>query len=90
MITLSEVRQKQHSAASSQQKRETVMKRKSIYRLLIQSEEKGRNILETALYALFAASALAAIWQFAEQPSSVPIRPAGSVLEQHERDQIPS
>jgi hypothetical protein len=66
------------------------MKRKSIYWLLIQSEEKGKNILETALYVLFAASALAAIWQFAEQPSSVPTSPVGTVLEQHELDQIPS
>ena len=45
------------------------MKKKSTYRLLVQSEEKNRNILETALYALFALSALAAIWQFAEEPA---------------------
>jgi hypothetical protein len=56
------------------------MKRRSIYRLLIQSEEKSKNILETAVYALFAASALAAIWQFAEQPSSVPLPQVGVCL----------
>jgi hypothetical protein len=51
--------------------RETVMKKRSTYRLLIQSEEKSRNILETALYALFAVSALASIWQFAEQTTTL-------------------
>ena len=49
------------------------MKKKSTYRLLVQSEEKSRNILETALYALFALAALVTIWQFAEQPSSLPM-----------------
>jgi hypothetical protein len=34
----------------------------------MQSEEKSRNVLETALYALFALSALLAIWQFADEP----------------------
>lgn len=67
MITLSEVRQKRHWAASLKQ-RETVMKKKWTYGLVMQSEEKSRNVLETALYALFALSALLAIWQFAEEP----------------------
>jgi len=67
MITLSEVRQKRHWAASLKQ-RETVMKKKWTYRLVMQSEEKSRNVLETALYALFALSALLAIWQFADEP----------------------
>jgi hypothetical protein len=48
------------------------MKKRMTYRLLIQSEEKSRNILETALYALFAFAAVVTIWQFAEQPSSLP------------------
>jgi len=52
------------------------MRKKSTYRLLIQSEERNRNILETALYALVALSALAAIWQFAEEPT-MPIGRAG-------------
>jgi hypothetical protein len=59
------------------------MKKRSTYRLLVQSEEKSRNILEIALYALFAVSALASIWQFAEQPSSLPLHRAGAVIEQH-------
>ena len=53
------------------------MRKKSIYRLLLQSEERNRNILETALYALVALSALAAIWQFAEEPT-MPIGRASS------------
>jgi hypothetical protein len=89
MITLSEIRQKQRSATSSQQE-ENSMKKRSTYRLLVQSEEKSRNVLETVLYALFAVSALAAIWQFAEQPATLPIRATGSVLEQHEQGRIAS
>jgi hypothetical protein len=57
------------------------MKKKSIYRLLLQSEEKNRNILETALYALFATSALAAIWQFANEPA-MPTYQSGQAIEQ--------
>jgi len=34
------------------------MKKRSTYRLLVQSEEKKRNILETAPYGLFALSAV--------------------------------
>jgi hypothetical protein len=58
------------------------MKRKSIYRLLVQSEEKSRNILETALYALFALAAVLSIWQFAEQPSSLPAQRTVAAIEQ--------
>ncbi|HME87595.1 MAG TPA: hypothetical protein VKE30_00110 [Chthoniobacterales bacterium] len=58
------------------------MKRRSTYRLLVQSEEKSRNILETALYALFALSALAAIWQFARQPNVLPLDRVARPVEQ--------
>ena len=44
------------------------MKNKYTYKLLVQSEEKNRNILETALYGLVALSVIVSIWQFAEQP----------------------
>ncbi len=47
------------------------MKKRTTYRLLIQSEEKGRNVLETALYAIVAVSAMASIWQFAEQTTTL-------------------
>ncbi len=66
MITLSELRQKQRSASSIGRKGN--MKRRTTYRLLVQSEDKGRNILEMAVYGLVALSAIASIWQFAEQP----------------------
>ena len=57
------------------------MKKRSTYRLLIQSEERGRNILETVLYALCALSALTAIWQFAEEPA-MPTYHIGRAIEQ--------
>ena len=44
------------------------MKKKCTYRLLMQSEEKSRNILETVIYGLVALSVIISIWQFAEQP----------------------
>lgn len=58
------------------------MKTRSTYALLVQSEEKSRNILETVLYALFALSALVSIWQFAQQPSALPLERVGTVNEQ--------
>jgi len=57
------------------------MKKRSTYRLLVQSEEKSRNILEIALYAVFAVSALASIWQFAEQPNVLPLDRIGTATE---------
>ena len=44
------------------------MRDRYTYKLLVQSEEKGRNILETALYGLVGLSVIVSIWQFAEQP----------------------
>jgi hypothetical protein len=72
MITLSETRQKQRSAASSQQKGNS-MKKSSTYRLLIQSEEKNKNAMEIAVYGLVGLSCLISIWQFAEQPNVLPL-----------------
>ena len=66
------------------------MKKKSTYRLLVQSEEKSRDILETAFYALFAISAAAAIWQFADQPAILPLRETGSVVGQQAQGRFPS
>ncbi len=45
----------------------------STYTLLVRSEEKGRSIMETVLYALFGLSAIVSIWQFALQPNRLPI-----------------
>jgi len=66
------------------------MKKKSTYRLLVQSEEKSRNILETGLYALFAISAVASIWQFAQQTSSLPLHRTGTVSKQRVDQRIAS
>ena len=45
----------------------------STYKLLVRSEETGRSIMETAVYALLSLSAIVSIWQFAEQPNRLPI-----------------
>jgi hypothetical protein len=47
----------------------------STYTLLIRSEEKRRNIFEVAIHLLLILGPLMAIWQFAQQPVSIP--PAG-------------
>jgi hypothetical protein len=44
----------------------------STYGLLVRSEEKGRGIMETVVYALFGLSAIISIWQFGTQPSPLP------------------
>ena len=66
------------------------MKNGSTYALLVQSEEKSRNIMETALYALFALSAVVSIWQFAQQASSLPLERVGRVNGQHLEQRIAS
>ena len=44
----------------------------SIYGLLVHSEEKGRGIMETAVYATCILSVAAAILQFISQPTPDP------------------
>ena len=44
----------------------------SIYGLLVHAEEKGRGIMETAVYATCILSVLAAIMQFLGQPTPDP------------------
>jgi hypothetical protein len=58
------------------------MKRRYTYKLLVQSEEKSRNILEMAIYALVAISVLVSIWQFAEQPNALPLENIGRTSQQ--------
>jgi hypothetical protein len=53
----------------------------------MQSEEKSRNILETAACGLVAMSALVSIWQFAEQP---PMQSVQKSSQQHRVVQIAS
>ena len=45
----------------------------STYTLLVRSEETGRSIIETVVYALLGLSAIVSIWQFAQQPNQLPI-----------------
>jgi len=42
------------------------MKTDQLTRFMVQSEEKSETLMETALYALFALSAVVSIWQFAQ------------------------
>ena len=41
----------------------------STYGLLVRSEEKGRGILEIAIYAACILGAVFTIWQFAQMPT---------------------
>jgi hypothetical protein len=45
---------------------------KSTYSMLVQSEEKERNLFETLVYGVIVLSAVVAIWQVAHQPVKVP------------------
>ncbi len=45
---------------------------KSTYSMLVQSEEKERNLFETFVYGVIVLSAVIAIWQVAHQPVKVP------------------
>jgi hypothetical protein len=45
----------------------------STYALIVRSEEKSRSALETVLYSTFILSVVFAIWQFAQQPITIPV-----------------
>ena len=45
----------------------------STYAMLVREEERERTALETLLYFLVVVSAIAAIWQFAQQPIDLPL-----------------
>ena len=45
----------------------------SPYAMLVSSEEKERNLSETAVYMLLLLGAVFSIWQFAHQPVNVPV-----------------
>ena len=49
------------------------MNNQSTYALLVRSQEKSRDMLETAVYAMCILSAVFAIWQFAQQPNPLPM-----------------
>jgi hypothetical protein len=48
------------------------MNNDTTYAMLVQSEEKGRSIMETAVYALLGLSAILSILQFIQQPERLP------------------
>jgi hypothetical protein len=45
----------------------------STYAMLVHAEERERTVLENVLYFLVVVSAIAAIWQFAQQPIELPL-----------------
>lgn len=45
----------------------------STYTLLVRSEDRSRNIMEVGGFSLIALSALVAVWQFARQPTALPL-----------------
>ena len=48
------------------------MNNDTTYALLVRSEEKGRSIMETAVYALMGLSAILSILQFVQQSERMP------------------
>ena len=66
------------------------MKKRSTYRLLVQSEERNKNVMEIAVYALVALSCLISIWQFAEQPNVLPLDRIGTTAENYAEVRIAS
>jgi hypothetical protein len=49
------------------------MNSQTTYSLLVRSEEKSRDLLEAAVYAMCILSAIVAIWQFVEQSSRLSV-----------------
>jgi hypothetical protein len=69
---LTNFRQKQKRLASLKERIHRHMNNNTTYALLVRSEEKGRGIMETAIYALLGLSAILSILQFAQQPDRLP------------------
>jgi len=63
------------------------MNNDTTYALLVQSEEKGRNIMETAVYALLGLSAILSILQFVQQPERMPTTVATQLYETSDTSQ---
>jgi hypothetical protein len=60
-------RQKPKRLASLKERIKRPMNNQNTYTLLVRSEERGRNVMETMVYALCVVSAIVAIGQFAGQ-----------------------
>jgi hypothetical protein len=65
-------RQKRKQLASLKERIHRHMNNDTTYAMLVQSEEKGRSIMETAVYALLGLSAILSILQFVQQPERLP------------------
>jgi hypothetical protein len=65
-------RQKRKWLASLKERIHRLMNNDTTYALLVRSEEKGRSIMETAIYALLGLSAILSILQFVQQPERLP------------------
>jgi hypothetical protein len=60
-------RQKPKRLASFKERIKRPMNNQNTYTLLVRSEERGRNVMETMVYALCVVSAIVAIGQFGGQ-----------------------
>ena len=58
--------------ARSPRRLKIMKKDQTLYGILARSEEKGRGLMETAVYATCILSVVAAIFQFIRQPTSDP------------------
>ena len=63
------------------------MNNDTTYALLVRSEEKGRSIMETAVYALLGLSAILSILQFVQQPNRMPTTLTTQAYEMSETSQ---
>ena len=63
------------------------MNNDTTYALLVRSEEKGRSIMETAVYALMGLSAILSILQFVEQSERMPTTVATQLYETSDTSQ---
>ena len=69
---------------------EEAIQHESTYALLVRSEEKERTFLETAFCFLCALSAIAAIWQFAQQPIALPLEAVATIADAAQVSTMPS
>ena len=58
--------------AGTRRRLESMKYAQSTYGLLVRSEDKGRSMMETAVYAMCILSVVAAICQFIAQPTPTP------------------
>ena len=63
------------------------MNNDTTYALLVRSEEKGRSIMETAVYALLGLSAILSILQFVQQSERMPTTVATQLYETSDTSQ---